>query len=387
MLLCAIMACSQPALKTAPMGDAFTAIHGSHFIQEGRATTRFVIETTQPIDKITRLILLDKPYRIVLDVAGASWQVADLLQTGVFAQTGLTGYRFGRHPDKRRLVFDLTKPLVPIRIFSEPASGDDRHRLVIELQDKGVSAFTHTKEERDKDPFISGGPDELPDEVWDEVYDEVSGAKHSVKFVVVVDAGHGGMHDGAKGNGIIEKDITLKAAQILARKLNETGHIRAILTRRDDRAVGLQERVTIARRARAGLFISLHADAPGSYNPQANGMTIFTLSDKGAQAYRASRRGGPALAIRQKQTMRHAVHLAGVVLQQVKDLPIHDSRRGHRFAAFQVLKSPDIPSILVEMGFLTNQSDAHYLRQDAYLERLAGRLTRAIVHYRHQTGQ
>lgn len=381
-LICVIAACSDRPRDRLATGDAFTAIDSRQLTQDGQMTTRLVIETTAPIEQITSLILLDAPYRLVLDVAGASWQVSGLAQEAAMASAGLAGYRFGRHPDKRRLVFDLTEPLVPIGIYSKPPSGDGRYRLVIELQNKGHDAFHLEKEARAKSPFIAPPPKELSDEMWD----EISGAKHSTKFVVVVDAGHGGIHDGAKGNGIIEKDVTLKAAQILVKKLNETGHIRAILTRRDDREVGLKERVTIARRARAGLFISLHADAPGSPNPQANGMTIFTLSETGAQAYRDSRRAGQALAVRQNQTMKDSVHLAGVVLQQVKDLPIHDSRRGHRYAAFEVLKSPDIPSILVEMGFLTNPSDAHYLRQDAYLERLAGRLTRAIMHYRHQTG-
>lgn len=381
-IFCALFGCAERLKQTPPAGDAFTAIHSTQLMQDGAMTIRLVIETTQPINRITSLFLLDAPYRLVLDVAGARWQLAGVAQEGVLARPGLTGYRFGRHPDKRRLVIDMAEPFIPIAISSEPPSGDGGHRLVIDLQNKGGGAFAADKVARDKSPFIAPPPDVLSDEM----FDEVSGTKHSGKFVVVVDAGHGGMHDGAKGHGMVEKDVTLKAAHILAKKLNATGSIRAILTRRDDREVGLTERVTIARRARAALFISLHADAPGAFNPQANGMTVFTLSEKGAQAYRASRRGGSALAVRQGHTMKRSVHLAGTILQQVKDLPIHDSRRGHRHAAFEVLKSPDIPSILVEMGFLTNRSDAHYLRQEAYLETLAERLTQAILYYRHQTG-
>ena len=222
----------------------------------------------------------------------------------------------------------------------------------------------------------------------------------------MIDAGHGGKDPGASGHhGAIEKKITLKASRILADKLNRSGKVLAKLTRDDDRYLKLRERINIARRAQADLFISLHADA--FHKSSAKGISVFSLSDVASDkeaAYLASREnqadliGGPdlegedpvaaneLLRMFQRESMNESAHLAAAIVGQIGDLPGGD-KRGHRFAGFAVLKSPDIPSVLVEMGFLTNKTDEANLQRTAYVDNMMSRLERAIIGYLENSGR
>ena len=319
-----------------------------------------------------------------------------------------------------RLVFELSAPAAPVQAFILPPRADGGHRLVIDVADKGRTAFKVAKAALQKQPFIA----ELTNDISQNDVDTkaVASASQPVaapvarpsgkaaniaspsarpdRWVVMIDAGHGGKDPGAVSKkGTREKEITLKAARILAAKLNATGRVIAKLTRNDDRYLKLRERIAIARRAQADLFISLHADA--FHNPKAKGISVFSLSDTASDkeaAYLASREnqadliGGPDLEAEdpdaanellrmfQRESMNESAYLANNILTQIKDLPGSD-KRGHRFAGFAVLKSPDVPSVLVEMGFLTNKQDEENLLKPAYLDGLAGRLSRAILAY------
>ena len=224
------------------------------------------------------------------------------------------------------------------------------------------------------------------------------------KWVVVIDAGHGGKDSGAIGvSGIKEKDITLAAAKELARLMAATGKITPVLSRTDDRFHHLQKRVLFARQHQADVFISLHADAAPS--PRAHGVSVFTLSNKASDAEadilarqenKADLIGGPDLGttdpeitpvllrIFQREAMNQSSGLADVLLRAYRGLPT-SIQRGHRFAGFVVLKAPDIPSVLSEMGFLTNAGDERHLRSDAYRRDLLMRTTSAVVEFLERT--
>ena len=199
--------------------------------------------------------------------------------------------------------------------------------------------------------------------------------------------------------GTREKDITLKAAKMLAEELRKSAHITPILIRDSDRFYKLRTRIKRARDKQADIFVSLHADS--APNTKARGISVFSLSDTASDkeaAYLAKREnkadliGGPDLGgedpvaanallrMFQRESMNESAKLATVILSNIKDLPGGD-KRGHRFAGFAVLKSPDIPSILVEMGFLSNRQDEKNLRDDSYLRGLSKRLARAISRY------
>ena len=219
-------------------------------------------------------------------------------------------------------------------------------------------------------------------------------------WVVFIDAGHGGKDPGAIGkSGTKEKVVTLTAARDLAKQLAATGKIEPILARRDDRYLKLRERIRLARRRQSDVFISLHADS--AHSAKARGSSVFTLSDSASdkEAAALARKenkadliGGPDLGVEdpeaagellrmfQRESMNQSSHLAAAILKQIRDMPGSD-RRGHRFAGFAVLKAPDMPSVLVEMGFLSNRDDEKNLRDPDYLRKLNSRLTKAIINY------
>ncbi|MFZ4689041.1 MAG: N-acetylmuramoyl-L-alanine amidase [Polymorphobacter sp.] len=228
-------------------------------------------------------------------------------------------------------------------------------------------------------------------------------ARSGGKPLVVIDAGHGGKDSGAIAvDGRYEKTVTLAIAQATARRLERSGRVRVKLTRADDRFIPLGGRVTIARNARADLFISIHADAAG--NDQARGASVYTLSAVASDAVAAR------LAAREnKADIIGGVNL-GVEAPEVGDIMIDLSRRAtgnvsvafaeilqaelsngmrfrgefHHFAGFRVLKAPDVPSVLLETGYVTNSEDAAFLFSDAGRKRVADGIARAVE--RHLLG-
>ena len=218
--------------------------------------------------------------------------------------------------------------------------------------------------------------------------------------LVALDPGHGGIDPGAISPGrVYEKDITLATARELARQLAVTGRFRPLLTRRADIFVPLRERVALVRAHRAELFLSIHADAlPDS---TMRGLSVYTLSDQ------ASDRETAALAVREnrdnfvaginlsrqprdiapvlldlarRQTNNRSLTLAHAVVAELGHaVPLLE--KPHRAAGFAVLTAPDMPSVLVELGCLSNRVEERLLPQRAYQQRLAHALLRAIEDY------
>ena len=394
---------------------------------------RLVVETRSQIKP--QLSLLADPYRLVIDMPDVSWQVDALPQRGKLGPGLARAYRFGSpKPDTGRLVIELDQPAAPVRAFTlPPASGGER--FVVDLINVGDTAFLVAAAALKKspgvkftlspaDPTVATSPTmavsqkmRLP-KSRRALQAKQSGAAskpiiestlaptyNKLRWVVFVDAGHGGKDPGAIGqSGTKEKTVTLAAARDLARQLVATGKVRPILARRDDRYLRLRERIKLARRQQADVFISLHADSAQSR--KAHGISIFTLSDtasdKEAAALaqkenKADLIGGPDLGVEdpdaagellrmfQRESMNQSSHLAAAILRQIRDMPGGD-RRGHRFAGFAVLKAPDMPSVLVEMGFLSNRDDEKNLLNSDYLRKLNSRLTTAIINYLNAYG-
>jgi N-acetylmuramoyl-L-alanine amidase len=219
--------------------------------------------------------------------------------------------------------------------------------------------------------------------------------------VIVIDPGHGGVDPGAIGRttGVYEKTIALNAARILRDRLEKTGRFRVHLTRDSDMFLRLQERVGIARAHNADLFISIHADANPILSVQ--GLSVYTLSND------ASDREAEALAQRENK----ADLIAGVDLSEERpelinillDLALRETmnlsaryanmliddlagrttllRRSHRFAGFAVLKAPDVPSVLIELGHLSNAEDERLLQRRAHLEAIADGIVKATERF------
>ncbi|MCY1647842.1 N-acetylmuramoyl-L-alanine amidase [Caulobacter sp. SL161] len=223
----------------------------------------------------------------------------------------------------------------------------------------------------------------------------VKAAPLRLKKVVVIDAGHGGKDSGAVGANIYEKEVTLAAAKALKERLERTGRFQVVLTRETDTFVPLESRVQIARRADADLFISLHADS----GPDATtrGASVYTLSEKGADRVglvlekddwlmKANMPGRDRavsqilLDLSQRATKNRSAAFAQLLLANVGEETAL-LRRSHRDAGFIVLLAPDVPAVLLEMGFITNPDDEAFLSSKASRARLVDAVADSIEAY------
>ncbi len=220
----------------------------------------------------------------------------------------------------------------------------------------------------------------------------------SLKKVVVIDAGHGGRDVGAQGAQGFEKDVNLAAALTLRSRLERAGRYRVVMTRDSDVYVPLESRVRIAQRANADLFISLHSDS--GPDPTVKGASVYTLSDKASGRaakfvskdnwfMKASHNGDRGVSdilfdLTQRATRNRSAAFAQAMIGRVEDeAPL--LRRSQRDAGFMVLLAPEVPAVLLEMGFVTNPDDEHRLRDPARRARLMNAVAASIDEYFTET--
>ncbi|MBO5443154.1 MAG: N-acetylmuramoyl-L-alanine amidase [Alphaproteobacteria bacterium] len=224
--------------------------------------------------------------------------------------------------------------------------------------------------------------------------------KRASKKVIVLDPGHGGKDPGAIGySGVYEKNITLAMAKELKKILDKEGKYKVYLTRSTDIFIPLRDRVKIARRYNADLFLSIHADS--AVNRSAKGLSVYTLSetasDKEAAALAERENKVDVIAglnlvehskevsdilinLAQRETMNRSSEFATFMVQEMrKSVKLVDNT--HRFAGFAVLKAPDVPSVLLEMGYLSNRTEERLLKQQNYRKKLAASTNKAIEKY------
>ncbi len=224
--------------------------------------------------------------------------------------------------------------------------------------------------------------------------------KSKKNYIVFIDPGHGGRDPGAIGQlGTLEKNITLKASVLLARLLQKSKKIIPILSRKEDVYLSLKKRTMLAKENKADIFISIHADS--SKNKQANGISVFSLSDKASDeeaqllAQRENRVDhffgnkekiadpliyGTLIKMFQREAMNDSSFLAKNILFNLEKTKLAVNR-GHRFAGFSVLKSYDIPSVLIEIGFLSNKKEEKKLLNKKYLHEISKGLAISIENY------
>lgn len=222
--------------------------------------------------------------------------------------------------------------------------------------------------------------------------------KEAVKPLIAIDAGHGGHDPGTTGyHGSQEKKITLAYAYALKKSLEDTGRYRIILTRKDDTYVDLKKRVEISRAAKANMFISIHADAHN--NPLMKGFSIYTLSekasDKEAEALAQKENNAGLLEnvdikgdskdvtellidLVQRESKNLSADFAEQIIEEVKDKTEILYKKPHRFAGFRVLTAPDIPSALIELGYLSNPKEETMLLSQIHKKKLAEAIVKAI---------
>jgi len=395
--------------------------------------TRFVLDISE--EAPFSLFTLARPYRVVVDLPEIRF--ADFDVNAPRAAGLVRDFRYGLfEPGHSRLVLDLTGPSAIAKAFILPPGKNGYWRLVIDLEKTSEQAFLGLQGAKNriggpapKSPAIvkkvkepeaqkvavineqgvpqpgrkPGGPVAPPGTPRPEKKPKhLSGRKP----VIVLDPGHGGVDPGAIGvSGVHEKTITLAAARELKKQLEKTGKVKVVLTRERDIFVRLKQRVNIARRAKADLFISLHADS--FKERKVRGLSVYTLSE------RASDREAAALAdkenkadliagidlthesqdvlnilidLAQRESLNLAAKLASSLVKELKRVA-KLKRDTHRFAGFAVLKAPDIPSVLIEMGYLSNAQEEKALRQRSYRGKIATAVVNAVSVYLRTNGK
>lgn len=341
--------------------------------------TRLVLDLTDAVK--FQIFTIDAPGRLVIDLT----QTSISAKIAVPPDGRIAALRHARRNDQDwRLVFDLARD-VEIRKALLPPSGAYGNRLVIDLVDRpGASPPPSARRAANTD-----------------------GSKPAATFVVAIDAGHGGDDTGAIGpGGTYEKDVVLAVARKLKARVDATPGMRGVLIRDGDYYVGLRDRMERARDAHANLFISVHADA--FRDSRVRGSSVFVLSPRGASSeaarWLADREnasdfaGGLTLAdkdaqlrsvlldLSQAASRRASRKVANSVLEAMRRLgPVHFKQVQE--AGFMVLKSPDIPSILVETAYITNPEEERRLRDPGFQAQLADAMLGGVVAYHKGQGR
>lgn len=376
--------------------------------------TRLVMDVNQKTD--FRAFLLDNPARLVVDVPRSHFRVPR--GKGV-SDDVIKSYRSGDLEDGlSRIVFDLKRPALVKSAFVLPRDGFSKDRIVIDLAPVSKNLFAAAQEDvfgtlqvtgikapakatsahraQENKQVALAAPVMLPVRKPE----KFNRAKPAARKVVIVDAGHGGHDPGAVEGHVHEKMITLSTARMLRQALEETGRYKVYLTRDSDKFIGLRERVAYARKKNADLFISLHADKIGRKNVR--GASIYTLSEKASDAETerladAENKAGIVsgvdlsnetaevadilldLAMREK--MNESNLLARYIGDGFRRKNIRLLPNSHRSAGFAVLKAPDVPSVLLEIGFLSNPDEAKLLNSKDFQAKIAQAILEGVDAY------
>ncbi len=334
--------------------------------------TRVVFDVSGPVEH--KLELLSNPHRLVVDIDNAI--ISQAMSQPVSADKYLKNIRSAKKGETDlRVVFDLKKN-IEMRSFLLQPNRQYGHRLVVDLYDEnnkkdGSQIITQADNKRSKD------------------------------VVIAIDAGHGGDDPGAMGpHGVREKDVTLKIAKNLANLINKEYGMKAVLVREGDYFLSLRNRIKKAREHKADLFVSIHADA--FKDPRVKGSSVYILSNRGASSeaarWLAEREnasdlvGGVSLDdkddvlasvlldLSQTASLEASIGVADRVLSGLKQLG-KTHKKHVQSAGFAVLKSPDIPSILVETAYISNPDEEKKLKDARYQTKLAKALLSGLKGY------
>ncbi|MDO8289576.1 MAG: N-acetylmuramoyl-L-alanine amidase [Parvibaculum sp.] len=354
------------------------------------AETRFVIEMSGPQPVKYQVFTLAQPYRIVIDFHNMNSSLPDV--AGVKGQGLVASYRYGVFQENTfRVVIDTNGPVKLSRDFTlDPQSGFGR-RVVLDVASTDLGSFMSA---------LSVPSATQPAAVPATVVPPNPEIKRASRRVIVIDAGHGGVDPGTHGkSGVLEKDVVLAFAKELRRRLKDTGRYDVYLTRDRDIFIPLRERVAIARRHKADLFISVHADSIASST--VSGMSIYTLSETASdkEAAALARKENLSDAIAGIDFRGESPEVAGILIDLAQRETKNYSSRfaksvvdysrtttsmldpAHRFAGFVVLKAPDVPSVLIELGFLTNRADEKNITSPKWRTKVASSFVTAIDRY------
>jgi N-acetylmuramoyl-L-alanine amidase len=357
--------------------------------------TRFILDIDRKIE--LRAFALANPNRVVVDVPQTTFQ----LPAGVGeASRGLVkAFRYGLvMPGGSRIVMDLKRPAKIEKAYVLDGENGQAPKLIVELSATDRASFMQAIAAENRRAMAATPQPTTVAAVPAPAAAPAHDASDT-RPVVVIDPGHGGIDQGTQAaSGENEKDIVLDFAKALRERIERAGKYRVVMTRSDDTFIPLADRVKIARQHKAALFVSVHADALPRGEGDAQGATVYTLSDTASDAE----------AAKLAESENRADLIAGINLTEepadVADILIDLARRetktfSNRFArqlvkemknvarlhknplksaGFRVLKAPDVPSVLLELGYVSNKDDLQHLVSDSWRSRTVGSVAQAV---------
>ena len=388
--------------------------------------TRFILDLDKAIQ--FRAFAMADPYRMVVDIPEVNFRLP--AGTGSVGRGLIKAFRYGLvMPGGSRLVFDLTGPAKIANSYVLDAANGQPPRLVLEFVEVDRTAFVQSLP-ADKRPELrpaiadaaltatipaqvapGASPlDAKSSEVKAELRTEPAAesrresnadARPSAvdpKPLIVIDPGHGGLDNGTQSNGESEKNLVLNFGLALRDRIEKSGKFRVVMTRTDDTFIPLADRVKIARDQSAALFVSIHADSLPHREGDAQGATIYTLSDRASDTEaaklaeaenRADAIGGVNLTeeptdvadilidLAQRETRNFSNRFARLLAGEMKN-SARMYKHPLKSAGFRVLKAPDVPSVLVELGYVSNKSDLEHLVSESWRQKTVGSMAQAI---------
>ncbi len=357
--------------------------------------TRFVADLSKPVD--FRVFTLADPYRVVVDLPEVNFQMPPEL--GTKGRGLVSAFRYGLFsPGKSRIVIDVVKPVKVEKAFVQDAANNNPARLVIDLVAISAQKFDETSAQ--PATVVGEPPKTRQTRPRQKQLDERAPERRKTKPVIVIDPGHGGVDPGAIGkDGTMEKEVVLAFSRALKERLDAAGGFDVFLTREEDIFIPLAERVDIAHHHNADLFLSIHADALAArYADLVRGATIYTLSeeasDEQARLLAAKENSADLIAgmqfdeaqddvsmilldLMRRETKNYSIAFARTILTKLQG-QIELNKKPMRSADFRVLRAPDVPSVLLELGYLTNPKDETLLKSAKWRSKVAEHVSRAV---------
>jgi N-acetylmuramoyl-L-alanine amidase len=381
--------------------------------------TRFSAELNYAVGY--NVYVLQNPYRVIIDIPDAIFNLP--ASNGIRGSGLISGYRFGQLDERRsRIVLDVTGPVLiqnsyavrskpgkPARLIVDLIATDEKTFKNIHQVDQVANLVAKEQARKLNEPLIPKDLPPISDNAAprDSINALLKGKKPKnskkpvskirTKYTIVIDPGHGGIDSGTSSkSGVEEKNVVLQFSKALKKRLQSSGRYKVFLTRSGDEFLRLRDRVKVAHTKKADLFIAIHADAIKYKNVR--GTTLYTLSETASDAEaaelaakenRADIIGGVNLGgeskeitnilieLAQRETKNHSVYFARKSVRQLRGVT-RLAKRPLRAAGFVVLKAPDVPSVLLELGYLSNNHDAKLLTSKKWQRRVSRALSKAI---------
>jgi N-acetylmuramoyl-L-alanine amidase len=402
-LLCAAaLLCSISAIVGAAEGHSTIAASDIPVASDVRLAgdakqTRFVLDLDKKIQ--FRAFPLADPYRVVVDIPEVSFQLP--ASVGTSGRGLIKAFRYGLvMPGGSRIVFDLTGPARIANSYVLDAANGQPPRLVLELEEVDRTSFVQSLAAESR-PELRPAIAIATDPATAAASEATTAAKPAAadrRPLIVIDPGHGGIDNGTQSHSESEKNLVLGFGLALRDRIEKSGKYRVVMTRTDDTFIPLADRVRIARNQSAALFVSIHADALPRNEGDAQGATIYTLSDKASDAEaerlaeaenKADAIGGVNLTeeptdvadilidLAQRETRTFSNRFARLLMGEMKST-VRMHKHPLKSAGFRVLKAPDVPSVLIELGYVSNKGDLEHLVSENWRSRTVGSMAQAI---------